>query len=123
LFGEFASESKVHVQLLQGGVITATTGTEVNVFNHNHNSSNVSTILQNKSGAYVAGMKVLKDATVSAGTIKAEDYEFVSKKEGAKGRASAEFDLAVNTVYEILLTSDDGSKGLHLEINWYEIDA
>jgi len=68
-------------------------------------------------------MKVLKDATVSAGTIKAEDYEFVSKKEGAKGRASGEFDLAVNTVYQILLTSDDGDKGLHLELNWYELDA
>ncbi len=84
LFGDYASESGAHVQLKEEVTITATTGTEITVFNHNRNSSNEPTVLQNKSGAFVADGKILKDATTTGGTVVAEDYEFTTKKEGAK---------------------------------------
>jgi len=117
----YASESKSHIQYMEGGVITATSGTQKTIYNRNRNSSRVSTVLENKSGSYVADNKILQDATVSAGTVLAHHQHWGDKKAGIGRRGSSEWKLALDTVYSFLLTSDDGSKGLHIMLNWYEI--
>ena len=81
----------------------------------------MSTVLQNKSGSFVADNKILIDATVVGGTVISEHYNWSDKKYGANRRGLAEYILKEDTQYEFLLTSDDGYKGLHIEINWYEV--
>ena len=116
----YGTESASHLEIIEGTAITATTGTEEDIHNRDRNSTNVSTLLQNKSGAFVADSKVLIDATTAGGTVIAKHYNWVDKKVGAERRGIAERILKFDTQYEILLTSDDGAKGLHIDLNWYE---
>jgi len=117
----YATESAAHVEVKEGVAITATSGTEDVIINRDRNSSKISTVLQNKSGAFVADNKVLIDATTVGGTIIADHKTWSTKHYGVQRRGNGEWILKEDTEYEIILTSDDGSKGLHLELNWYEI--
>jgi len=117
----YASESESHIEYKEDVVITATSGTQKTVYNRDRESSRISTLLENKSGSYVADNKMLQDATVSAGTVFAHHQHWGDKKAGIGRRGSHEWKLALNTVYQFLLTSDDGSKGLHIMLNWYEL--
>lgn len=118
----YSSESKSHMEYIEGVTITATTGTEEIIFNRDRNSDNESTVLQNKSGAFVADNKVLIDATTTGGTSIVEHSNWVDKKYGTSRRGIGEYILKTDTEYEFLLTSDDGAKGLHIDLNWYEVD-
>jgi len=117
----YASESKAHLEHKEKVTITATTGTEQIIYNRDRNSSLASTVLQNKSGVFVADNKVLIDATTTDGTVVTSLYNWGDKKIGAYRRGLMEYILLEDTEYEFLLTSDDGNKGLHLDLNWYEI--
>jgi len=116
----YASESKAHLDYIEETAITATTGTATDIINRYRDSPKTSTVLQNKSGAFVAG-KVTVDATTVGGNTIITHYTWADKKYGFNRRGIAEYILMANTEYEFLLTSDDGAKGLHLELNWYEV--
>jgi len=118
----YTTESKAHIEYKEGVTITATTGTEKALINRKRDSSNNSTLLQNKSGSYVADNKILVGATVGGGSVIVTHYNWGDKKTGAVRRGVGEYVLKKNTVYSFLLSSDDGDKGLHLDLNLYELD-
>lgn len=119
----YATESKAHLNIVEGVTVTATTGTEVTVYNRNRNSDKAPTMLQNKSGAFVANSKVLQDATVANGTSIAHHQHWGDKKSGGERRGMSERELKLDTEYQMLVTSDDGDKGLHLMLDWYEVSV
>lgn len=119
----YASQSASHIEYKEGVVITATTGTEKAVINRDRNSTNECSLLQNKSGVFVADNKVLIGATTTGGTSITEHPNWVDKKYGTNRRGEGEFILKHDTEYEFILTSDDGDKGLHIDLNWYEVDV
>ena len=59
--------------------------------------------------------------TAGSPTIINTHYNWADKRFGAENRGISEFELKIDTEYEFLLTSDDGAKGLHIELNWYEV--
>lgn len=117
----YASESTAHIEYKEGVAITATTGTEILIINRDRNSATISTVLQNKSGSFVADNKILIDATTVGGTVISTHVNWSDKKYGASRRGLGEYILKEDTQYEFILTSDDGAKGLHIELNWYEV--
>lgn len=116
----YNTESSAHIELKEGVTITATTGTEQAVINRDRNSGKKAELLSNKSGAWLASNMVLIDATVGGGSAILTKYSWTNKDAGTQLRGSAEWILKEDTEYEILLTSDDGAKGLDLELSWYE---
>lgn len=114
------TESKATLTLTEGTAITATTGTQAQIYNKDRNSARMSNVLNNKSGAFVADGKVLIDATTVGGTVIRTLGTWSDRKQGSKDRGTFEKILKQDTEYEILITSNDGNKGLGLELNWYE---
>jgi len=115
------TESKAHIEILEDVTVTATSGTEVTIFNRNRSSNISSKLLQNKSGSFVANGKVLKDATITGGTAVDTYYTFTGKNVGMRRRDNNEFVCKKDTEYTIKLTSDDGNKGLYIQLDWYEL--
>jgi hypothetical protein len=64
---------------------------------------------------------VLTNVTgISGGSVIREIYSFTSKQTGGSSGTRDEIVLQVDQTYVIALTSDDGSKGLQLRLEWYE---
>lgn len=116
--------SSAHLEIKEEVTITATSGTQISLFNRNRNSSNTSGLLENKSGTFVADEKLLQDATVSGGASIETFYVFgegnPNNFPGNGKRSSNEIELLKDTEYQVLLTSDDGSQGLFILLDWYE---
>lgn len=119
----YASEAASHIEYKEGVTITATTGTEKDLRNRDRNSSNESTVLQNKSGSFLADNNFLVGATTTGGTAIVTHVNWADKKFGTERRGIAEWILEEDTEYEFLLTSDAGDQGLHIDLNWYEVNV
>lgn len=118
----FSSESKAHMEVLEGATWTTNTGTVSAPINQFRGSTNESMLLEDKSAtpAFTAG-GILSAVTAVGGSIVRELYEFSSKQAGG-GDANTRQELVLEPdhTYVVELTSDDGSKGMQLRLEWYE---
>lgn len=118
---EWATESKAHLHVYEGRSWLAGSGTTTRIFNRDRNSDNMSQVQDDSGGSFVTNMEmVVNPGTQAGGTTLPIDYSWGTKKEGNKGRAVSEWIYKNDETYVIKLDSDDGSKGLHLTVDWYE---
>ena len=121
LIFQWAAESKAHIEIYEGRTWNTGTGSKIVIYNRDRNSSNISQMEEDTTGAFVASMGVVKDPTGQAGgTVIHNEYAWSDKKETNRNRDVSEFILKNNETYVVLLTSDDGAKGLHIALHWYE---
>jgi hypothetical protein len=123
---KWSSESKAHFQVLKAASWTTNTGTLIALDNRKLASTKTLGILEDKTGtpAFQANEKYLIDVTSPTGTeVKGlTEYCFSAKAfGGGEGRADGEIILAAATNYIFLLTSDDGAKGLGMNLSMYGI--
>lgn len=120
-FITFISESKAHIELIEGLSWDSGSGAQSAIYNRNRNSSESSTLLEDTTGSFSVSGNVIKGPTnLAGGTVVWTEYTWVDKKQGEKAREDEEFILKTNTTYAIRLTSDDGVKGLQIIMRWYE---
>lgn len=119
---EFSSESKAHVEVLEGATWTTNTGTVVAPKNQHRGSVNTSMLLEDKTATpgFTAGGVLQTVTSVAGGTTVSLIYTFAGKQVGASGGKRHELILATDETYVFEITSDDGSKGLQLRLYWYE---
>lgn len=119
------SESASHMQVNEDVTIQAESGTETSIINRNRYLDKDSEMKQNKSGSFVADNNVLLDATMDdSGTTIEETYYFNDNNfVQGRERKTQEFVLKEDTEYEYKLISDDGAKGLEIQLNWYEVQT
>lgn len=125
LVASFASESKAHLTIEEGGSWTTNTGTVFAPINKDRNSSSTSGLLEDKTAtpAFTAGGVLVGVTSPSGGDIVMQSYSFGERQSGMNSGSQCESDeivLEAGQTYSIILTSDDGSKGLHLYVEWYE---
>lgn len=121
LIFQWAAESKAHVEIYEGRTWTAGTGSTVTIFNRDRNTPKSSQVQEDTGGSFVANMAVIQDPTGQAGgTIIHDEYSWSDKKQTVRNRDVAEFILKNDETYVVKLTSDDGAKGLHIALHWYE---
>lgn len=121
LIFQWATESKAHIEIHEGRTWTAGTGSTVTIFNRDRNSGSTSQVEEDTGGAFAANMAVVQDPTGQAGgTIIHDEYVWSDKRQTVRNRDVAEFILKNNETYVVKLTSDDGAKGLHTALHWYE---
>lgn len=120
----FSSESKVHLTVAEGATWTTNTGTVYVPVNQLRLASpGASMLLEDKTAtpSYTADGVLTNATAVGAGTTIREIYTFTSKQGGGSTLSTREeLVLKPDETYAITLTSDDGSKGLQLRIEWYE---
>ncbi len=121
LIFQWAVESKAHIEVYEGRTWDPSTGSQLTIFNRDRNSANTSQVQEDTTGSFAANMAVVQDPTnQSGGTVIHDEYSWSDKKQTIRSRDIAEFILKNDEVYIVKLTSDDGSKGLHLTLHWYE---
>ena len=121
LIFQWAAESKAHIEIYEGRTWTAGSGSKVVIYNRDRNSTNTSQTQEDTTGTFGANMGVVKNPTGQAGgTVIHNEYSWSDKKETVRNRDVSEFILKNNSTYLIKLTSDDGVKGLHIALHWYE---
>jgi hypothetical protein len=119
----FASESKSHLTVAEGATWTTNTGTVVVPTNQKRATSpGASILLEDKTATpnWTANGVLTGATAVAAGTALRTIYVFGDKRVGAQADHSAEIILKPDETYAMTLTSDDGSKGLVLHLDWYE---
>jgi hypothetical protein len=118
----FTTESKAHLDIVEGPSWDTNTGTVVVPTNCSRNSSTTSILLEDKSAtpSFTANGVLINVTNIAGGAIGRAFYTFSGKNVGGESGARQEMILAVNETYVLLLTSDDGSKGLQLRVEWYE---
>jgi hypothetical protein len=118
----YTSESKSHLSVDEGHAWTTNTGTVYAPVNMRRDSSNTSMLLEDKSATpdFTAGGVLTNVTANSAGTVIKTLYSFTDKYPGDSGPSRDEMILDVDQTYLITLTSDDGSKGLQIVLEWYE---
>lgn len=118
---QWAAESKAHFELCEGRTWNAGTGSTGTIFNRDRNNPNISQVQGDAGGSFVANMSVVQDPTgQTGGTVIHDEYSWSDKKQTVRSRDIAEFILKNDETYVAKLTSDDGSKGLHVALHWYE---
>ena len=119
---EYASESKAHVTVLEGATWTTDTGTVIAPKNQHRGSVNTSMLLEDKTAtpAWTAGGVLQTPTSITGGTVISLLYTYAGKQVGSSGGKRHELILDPDETYAIVLTSDDGSKGLQLRLYWYE---
>ena len=119
-----STESKAHIDILEGATWTTNTGTVYAPVNQFRVAApTASMMLEDKTAtpAYTANGVLTNVTLVGAGTMIRELYVFVAKQAGGGDLSSREeLVLKPDETYIIRLTSDDGSKGFQLRIEWYE---
>jgi hypothetical protein len=119
----FSTESKAHLEVLEGATWTTNTGTVYAPVNQLRVAvPGASILLEDKTAtpAYTANGVLLNATLVGAGTTIREIYSFVNKLAGGALATREELVLRPDETYIIRVTSDDGSKGLQLRLEWYE---
>jgi len=120
-FFQWAAESMAHIQIYEGRTWTPGTGSKTPIYNRDRNSPNESYLLEDTTGEFIASMGVVKDPTgQSGGVVLHDEWTWSDRKETARSRDISEFILKNDTTYVLKLTSDDGVKGLHGVMHWYE---
>ena len=120
---EWTAESKAHLELISGAAWTAGTGTACPIYNRNGWSTNTSIMQANLAGTWSNSMEVVCDPTgFTNGTVLDEFWTWSDKKQTSGARDENEWITGTNLTMAVRITSDDGSKGLHLKLKWYEID-
>lgn len=127
LIGSFTASSACHGQILEGPTWTTNTGTVIAPINHHRGSSNTSMLLEDKTAtpAWTAGGILSNVSNISGGTVLFEQYNFAASSPtgaggGGGGSRLHEYILKPDTAYSIVVTSDDGSIGMQLILDWYE---
>jgi len=108
-------------EILEGATITNGTGSDLQSFNANRNSSNVSGIL-NIEASPTAG-KASKNPTITDdGTAIWQEILGATKQQGAlsSGGGRHEFVLAPNTIYAFRLTGNADNGIASIDLSWYE---
>lgn len=120
----WAAESKATFQLWEGRTWTAQSGTLQTFFNRHRDSVNESVLQEDEtSGAFQATGKLVLTPTLQAnGTMIDTGRTWSDKRETTTARETLEFILREDETYVALLTSDDGNRGTHLTLNWYEVE-
>lgn len=118
----FSSESKAHMEIKEGPTWTSGSGTVFAPVNQNRGSLNTSVLLEDDTAtpAWTEDGVLTDVSLISGGTVVREVYTFASKQTGSDQATREELVLKPDETYAIILTSDDGSKGLQLRIEWYE---
>ncbi len=123
---EFITESMSHVILYEAPTWTTNTGTRRTCKQSNRNSGNTS-ILEgdgNGAGGFTAGEVVIDPTGLAGGTAISDKRTFTDNRQGGgQGSRRHEVILKTDTLYAFVLTSDDGSKGMQLRLEWYEHTA
>ncbi len=118
---QWAAESKAHIELYEGRTWSAGSGSTATIYNRDRNSLNNSQIQENTTGTFATNMFLVVNSTGQAGgNIIHDEYVWSDKKETNRNRDINEFILKVNETYVAKVTSDDGNKGLHIVLHWYE---
>lgn len=113
-----------HVDIYKDSTWTNQTGTQLPIYNRNHNSSTASTILEDQSSAsFVATGNIIANPTgVTNGTqVLPSDFAFGSVFSPASGtRAEEEIVLEADTQYTFVFTADTANNKGSLHFDWYE---
>lgn len=123
----WTAESKGEIQLWEGREWDAETGSLKTIYNRDRNSSNTSQIQENQSSAsFVANSAVILTpdnigtGSNAAGTEVHHWETWSDKKTTYRDRGLNEWILKNDEVYVVTFVSNDGSKGAHVELDWYE---
>jgi len=118
----WVSKADAHIELLEAPAWTAGSGSQHAINNRNRCSSNVSNLLENTGGTFVASGKVVKDPTgLTGGLILWENYIWGDKKSGPSlHRDEQAYLLKTNTQYAVRLTADAASNAGWFCLIWYE---
>jgi hypothetical protein len=118
-FADSALQSRIEV--LESPTITVDTGTDLDVFNRNRNSSNTSTVRTIETVPQLN--KMTQDATITAdGTVFVSQLLGAGKKVPGQTRDDGEWILKPDTIYSARLTSAEENNLCTVAINWYEAD-
>jgi len=119
---DFVAELKAHVTLYEAPTWTTNTGTRRSVKQSNRTIANNSIIEGDGTGGggFTAGEVVIDPTGLAGGTAIATMYVFSPKQTGNEGGHDTEIILKPNTMYAIVMDSDDGAKGMQLRTEWYE---
>lgn len=119
----WAAESKATFGFWEGRTWTQGSGTTQAILNRKRSSLTTSVLQENETAAtFAATSKMVKTPTLQAnGILLHPQQTWSDKRETFEARGVEEFDLKAGP-YVVLLTSNDGAKGTHLIINWYEVE-
>lgn len=103
-------------ELIEAPTVSGT-GTQVEVFNKNRQSSVVSSVLDIES---TVGYATQDPTTVSGGTVIRSELLGASNKEGQQLSFDGELILKADTNYVFKITSRANNNRVHINLEWYE---
>jgi len=120
LYFNFTTLAGGHVELIEGPTWDTATGTNVPAINRLRVPPlNVSSLLQDTSGAFVAGGVVKNPVNLAGGVVIGTIYGFGKNQFSAQG-SGPEVVLAPGVTYALRFTADGGSNAGQLTLRWYE---
>ena len=119
---EFASLGAIHIDLLEGTVWTAGSGSQSPLYNRKRSSSNSSVLQEDTAGSFSATDNFVLNPTITdAGTAIRTVHAFAERPfDGVEEIGGEEWILNSNTTYALRLTADAGSNAGYISCFWYE---
>jgi hypothetical protein len=107
-------------EILRGPTITVDSGSDLAIYNRNHNSANTSEFLTIET--VPEANKTTQDPTITApgSVILTQSLGAGTNRSAAMSRNDGEDILLLNTIYAYRITSSSASNIVSVNLNWYE---